>query len=84
MPLLDIYQPDNIDLKDSLKAFNKKNLGDELFTKDPEILVLSKDLNEFVGGLEFNKINPNNVLIEYEYLYTVKVDKDSIFYIYKK
>ena len=84
LPLFDIYQPDNIDLKDSLKAFNKKNLGDELFTKDPEILVLSKDLNEFVGGLKFNKINPKNVLIEYEYLYRVKVDKDSIFYIYKK
>ena len=79
LPLLDVYQPADIDNKNMMKAFNKKNLGDELFTKDPEILVLSVDLNEFVGGLKFNKINPNNILIEYEYLY-----KDSNFYIYKK
>lgn len=79
LPVLDVYHPSDIYRKNRMKAFGKENLGDDLFNTNPEILVLSANINEFLKKFKFNKINPDNVLIEYEYLY-----KNLNYYIYKK
>ena len=61
-----------------MKPFNKKNLGDELFNKNPEILVLTEDLSKFVKNLNFVDINLNEVLKRFKISF-----KSSDFIIYQ-
>ncbi len=78
LPILDVYHPDDIFHKDRMKPFNKKNLGDELFNKNPEILVLTEDLSKFVKNLNFVDINLNEVLKRFKISF-----KSSDFIIYQ-
>ena len=43
LPLLDFYHPGDIFLENRMKSFEKKNLGDELFGKNPEVLVIPEN-----------------------------------------
>ena len=79
LPLMDLYHPADIFYEDRMRAYNKKYSGDELLNTNPEILVLSENIDQFMKRLKFNKFKLDNVLTEYKYLY-----RSSNFYIYKK
>ena len=78
LPLLDIYHPDDIFYEDRMKAFGKKYLGDELFNKKPEIIVITLNLTEFVENLKFKTINPSEISKKYEFVF-----KKSNLYVYQ-
>ncbi len=78
LPLLNFYHPGDIYYEERMSAFDKKYLGDEIFREKPEVLVIP-ELNDFINNLKFNKIDINNVLLNYELLF-----KESNFFIYQR
>tara|TARA_Y100000591_G_C21835591_1_gene702275 strand:- start:999 stop:2492 length:1494 start_codon:yes stop_codon:yes gene_type:complete len=78
LPITDIYHPDDIFYEDRMRAYDKKYLGDELFAKKPEIIVIKLNLFEFLNNLKFKKIKPNQILKRYEFVF-----KKSNLYVYQ-
>ena len=78
LPLLNFYHPADIGKKHRMKSYGIEHSGDELFSKEPTILVITTDLNIFIKNLNFNKINSNKVFKKYKLLI-----KHFDFYIYQ-